>query len=59
MVGGLIGLVGYVGGLMGTSGGSRDFAVAAPGGFQEFRQLFGGLWADYLVEGFVEQNPFG
>ena len=34
------------------------FAVAAPRDFQEFRQLLGGLWAGYLVEGSVEKNPF-
>jgi hypothetical protein len=36
-----------------------DFVVASPRGFQEFWQLLGGLWAGYLVEGFVGKNPFG
>jgi hypothetical protein len=56
MVGGLVGCMGR---LLGISGESRGFAVAAPEDFQEFRQQVGGLWVGYLVGDFVEQNPCG
>ena len=39
--------------LRGSLGG---FAVASP---KEFRQLVGGLWVGYLVDGFVGQNHYG